>query len=188
MAVDAEARAQRRRQQTAARGGADQREGGEGKLHTLRPGALVEQYVYAVILHRRIEILLHDRVQTMYLVDKEHIMRLKRHQYARQVARLIEHRPRRHLEAHAKLIGHDVGQRGLSQTRRPVQQRMVESLTAQTRRLHEDSQIRNYFFLAAEVVESERAQSLLHIAIRAGCPLTIMNVKVVIILHTAKLA
>jgi hypothetical protein len=60
-------------------------------------------------------------------------------------------------EAHAQFLGDDLGERGLAEPRRPVQQHVVERFAARLRRLDEHPQILADLFLADEFVECERA-------------------------------
>ena len=60
MQVDAEACAQRCCQQARARGGPHEREGVQVDLYGAGTGTAVDHDVDAVILHRRVEVLLHD--------------------------------------------------------------------------------------------------------------------------------
>ena len=101
----------------------------------------------------------------MYLVDEEHVARLQRGEYAGQVARLVEHGAAGDLEAHAQLVGDDVGQRGLTQSRRAVQQRVVEGLAAVLGSLDEDAQVVNDADLTGEVLKAQGAQGLLEVAV-----------------------
>ena len=102
----------------------------------------------------------------MDLVDEEHVVFLERRQQSGQVARLVEHRPRRHLEAHAQLVGDDVRERRLAQARRAVQQHMVERLLTHASGHDEHLQVLHHLALAAEAVERERAQGVLIVALR----------------------
>ena len=164
--VDAEARSERPREQSAARRGADEREGCEVDLYRARAGPLVDQDVDAIILHRRVEVLLHDGAEAVDLVDEEHVVFLERRQQSGQVARLVEHRPRRHLEAHAQLVGDDVRERRLAQARRAVQQHMVERFLTHASGHDEHLQVLHHLALAAEAVEREGAQGVLIVALR----------------------
>ena len=126
MQVDAEPGTQGCREQTATGGCPHQREGIEVNLDAARTGALVDHDVDAIVLHRAVEILLHHRRKAVDFVDEEHIMGFQAGEDARQVARLVEHGAAGNLEAHAQFVGDDTGEGGLSQSRRAMEQRMVE--------------------------------------------------------------
>ena len=69
---DAEARAQRRRQQSGPRRRADQRERLQRHLDRSRAGPLADDDVELEVLHRRIEDFLDRRRHAVNLVDEEH--------------------------------------------------------------------------------------------------------------------
>ena len=96
---DAEAVAQRRRQQAGARRRADERELGEVDAHRARGRALADDEIELEVLHRRIEDLLDRRVQPMDLVDEQHVAFLEVGQQRREVARLGDDRARRWRES-----------------------------------------------------------------------------------------
>ena len=124
---------------------------------------LVDHDVDAVVLHGRIEVFLHHGAEPVDLVDEEHVVRLQRGQYARQIAGLVQHGAGRDLEAHAQLVGDDVAQGGLPQPRRAVQQRVVERLAPVLGRLHEHFQVLHHLLLPAEVPELQGAQGVLEL-------------------------
>ena len=104
----------------------------------------------------------------MYLVDEKHIVRLQTGEYACQVARLVEHRTGSNLETYSQFIGYNVGKCGLSQSGRTVKQHMVQGLAPETGSLHENAQIINHLILSAEILEVQRAESVLEVTLLAG--------------------
>ena len=65
---------------------------------------------------------------------------------------------------------------------------MVKGFATQARSLHEDTQIGHNLLLPGEILKSQWAQSLLHIAVGDNGAVRLMYVEiVVIILHNAKL-
>ena len=113
----------------------------------------------------------------MYLVDEEHVVRLQAGQDTGQVARLVQHGTRRDFEAHAQLVGNDVGEGRLAQSGRSVQQHMVQRLATQAGRLDEDAQVVHHLVLAAEVLETQGAQHVLHVALPSGQGLLVSYVE-----------
>ena len=99
----------------------------------------------------------------MDLVDEQHVLRLQRGEDARQVARLVQHGTAGDLEAHAKFVGDDVRERGLTQSGRAVQERVVERFATIAGSLHEHLQVLHHLCLAGEVLKVERAQRVLEI-------------------------
>ena len=108
MEVDAEAGTQGRRQEAATRRSPDEREGIEVDLYGAGTGALVQHDIDAIVLHRGVEVLLHDGTEAMDLVDEEHIVGLEGGQEPREIPGLIEHWARGDLDADPKLRGDDV--------------------------------------------------------------------------------
>ena len=101
----------------------------------------------------------------MDLVDEELVVGLKAHEYSGEVAWLVEHGAACHLESDVELIGYDIAQCGLSESRRAMEKCMVEGLATHAGRLHEHAEVGHYLLLAAEVVESERPQRFLNVAV-----------------------
>ncbi len=94
----------------------------------------------------------------MDLVDEQDVVRFQIGQDRRQVARALEHRARRLAQVDAHLARNDVGQRGLAQTRRAKQQRVVERFLALARSGDEDLKLVADFFLADVFVQVLRPQ------------------------------
>src|SRR5665811_667290 len=67
----------RRCDETGPRGCADQCEVGYLQPNTTRAGTLPQHNIYLEILHGGVENLLNRTIETMYLIDKQHISRLK---------------------------------------------------------------------------------------------------------------
>jgi hypothetical protein len=107
---------------------ADQGEGRQVDADRPRRGSLADDQVQDVVLHRRIEDLLHIGRQAVDLVDEQHVARFEIGQDGRQIAGLGQHRPAGGAEADAQLAGDDLGQGGLAQSRRPEQQDVVQGL------------------------------------------------------------
>ena len=104
----------------------------------VRPGmdAPVEYEVHREVFHGRVEELLHDLRYPVYLVDKEDVALLHVGEEAHQVPALLEGRPRRGDDLRVHLVRDDVGERGLSEARRPVQKDMLQRLPPLERRLY----------------------------------------------------
>ena len=155
---DAEARAQRRRQQPGARRRADQRELLQRHLHRARARPLADDDVELVVLHRRIEDLLDRRRQPVDLVDEQHLVRLQVGQHAGQVAGLLDHRAGGGADRHAHLVADDVGERRLAEPGRAVEQHVIERLAAAARGRDRHLQVVADAVLADVLVERARAQ------------------------------
>ena len=155
---DAEAVAQRGRQQAGAGGGADQRERRQVDAHAARGGAVADDQVELEILHRRIQHFLDRRLQAVDLVDEQHVFRLQVGQDRGEVAGLGDHRAGGGAEADAQLARDDLRERGLAEAGRAVQQHVVERLAAVLGGLDEDRQVLARGLLAGEVGEGLRPQ------------------------------
>ena len=138
---DAEAVAQRIGEQARARGRADQRERREIDLHRARRRSLADDEVELEILHRRIEDLLHRRIEPVDLVDEQHVALFEIGEQRREVAGLGDHRAGGRAEVDAELARDDLRQRGLAEPGRADEQHVVERLVALARRLDEDAEI-----------------------------------------------
>ena len=74
----------------------------------------------------------------MDLVDEQHVVGLEVGQQRRQITGPLEHGPGRLAQIDAHLVGDDVRQRRLAESRRTENQHVVERLVAAPRRLDED--------------------------------------------------
>ncbi len=101
----------------------------------------------------------------MYLVDKEHVVLVERGEDAGQVAGLVEHGARRHLEAHSQLVGNDVAQCGLAQAWRTVKQDVVECLVAHAGRSDKHAQVVDDFVLTGKIVKLHGTQGFLKVLV-----------------------
>ena len=101
----------------------------------------------------------------MNLIDKEHIALVEIGQQTRQIARLVEHGTRGHFELRTHLVGDDTRQRGLAQTRRAVQQHVVERLATHQRRANEDVEVLDNLLLTREVGQLLRSDTVLELQI-----------------------
>ena len=154
MAVDTETRTERTGQETAARRGTDEGEMVEINLYRARRRSFVDHDVDTVVLHRRIEILLDDRTQTMDLVDEQHVVGFQTREQSREVTGFVEHRTGSDLKAHTQFIRDDIRERRLTQSRRAEKQHMIQTLTTQFGSLHEDLEVGGHLALAGEVGEA----------------------------------
>ena len=163
MKVDAESGAKWGCEQTAARGGTHEGEGIEVDLNGACRGSLVDHDVDTIVLHGRIQILLHQGRQAVDLVDKEHVVLFERGEYAGEVARFVEHRAAGDLESHAEFVGDDIAEGGLSQSGRTVEQGVVERLATVFGSLDKHFQVFHHLALPTEIVEFQRSQCILKI-------------------------
>ena len=166
--VDAKAGAEGCGEQAAAGGCTNEGEGVEVYLNAACRWTAVDHDVDAVVLHGGIEVFLHDGREAVDLVDEQHIARLQRGEDAGQVARLVENGAAGHLEAYAQLVGDDVGQGGLAQARRAVEERVVERFAAVGRGLGEDLEVLHHLGLTGKVGKTQGAKGVLEVALGIG--------------------
>src|SRR5205823_1184324 len=107
---NAEAVAERRRQEPETGGGADQREGRQADLDRTRRRTFADDQVQLIILKRRIEDLLDRRRETVDLVDEEDVALLEIGEEGGEVAGTRDHRPGGRAEIHAELAQDDLRQ------------------------------------------------------------------------------
>ena len=138
MVRDAEAIAQRLREQAWTRGRANERERLERHRHHARVHPAVDCEVDAEVLHRGIDVLLDRRGQAMDLVDEEHVTLFHLRERADEVRRLRQRRTARHVGTAAHLVGDHVRECGLAQPGRAVQQHVLHGSCAGTRGIDGD--------------------------------------------------
>ena len=155
---NAEAVAQRRRQQPLPGGRADQGEARQVDPHRARRRSFADHQVERAVLHRRIEHLLDRRIEAVDLVDEQDVAVLEIGEQRGEIARLGDHRAGGGAKADAHLAREDSGERRLAEPGRAVEQHVVERLAAALRRLDEHPQILARRLLADEFVEGLRAQ------------------------------
>ncbi len=153
---DAKAIAQRRGQRARTGGSTDQRKGRQIDFNRARRRAFANHDIQLVIFHSRIEHLFHDRRQTMDLIDKQHVVRLKVGQHRGEIPGLLQHRARGGAQINAHLVGDNVGQRRFTQARRAEDQQMIERITTQLCRLDKNLHLRAHLRLANVFVEQLR--------------------------------
>ncbi len=123
---DAEAVAQRRREEPGAGRRADERELRQLDLDRARRRPLADDEVELVVLHRRIEDFLDRRVEAVDLVDEEHVALFEIGEQRREIAGLGDHRPRGRAEIDAELAGDDLRERRLAEAGRADEEHVVE--------------------------------------------------------------
>ena len=94
----------------------------------------------------------------MDFIDKKDVSLLEVGEKRREIARLRDHRPRRHLEIHAKLAGNDLCERRFPQTGRTREKNMIELVAPSPCRVDENLEICARLGLPDELGEALRAQ------------------------------
>ena len=155
---NAETVAQRIGQQTEPRRRRNQREFGKIDLDRARRRPFADDQVELVVLHRRIEDLLHRRVQPVDLVDEQHVAVFEVGEQGGKIAGLGDDRPGGGAEIDAKLSRHDLRERGLAKTRRTDEQHVIERLATTFRGFDEHLEIGPRRGLSDEFVERLRAK------------------------------
>ena len=104
MKLDSKPGAQGRCQQTGTGGGANEGEGIEFQLHRAGSRALVNHNINLVVLHGGIEILLHNRVEAVYLINEKNIALIKTCEKAGKVSWFVQDRTRCHFQLDLQLV------------------------------------------------------------------------------------
>ena len=155
---DAETRSQRRRQQPRAGRGADQREFLERHFDRARPRSLADHDVELVVFHRGIQNFFDCRRHAVNFVDEQHFALCKAREDGRQISGPLEHRPRRGAHGHAELVANHVRQCGFAETRRTVQQHVIERFIPLPRGGNRHLEVGAHALLADVVVQRTRPQ------------------------------
>ena len=129
---------------------------------------LANDDVQAEVLHGRVEDLLDRGLEAVDLVDEQDLFGLHVGQDGREVARPLDDRPRRGLDADAHLLGDEVGETRLAQSRGPVEEDVVEVLVALLGRVDEDAEVGLDLLLADELIEGSRPEAVLEEDILLG--------------------
>src|SRR5437762_3719848 len=106
-----------------------------------RAGALADDQIDAEILHRRIEYFLDRGLQAMNFVEEENFFTLKRSKDRGEISFAFEQGAGAGFDGNVQLVGNDLGQRGLAQTGRAIEQDMIQCLAAAARGLYGDLNI-----------------------------------------------
>ena len=158
MQEQAEPVAQRPRQHPRPRGGADEREALEREVHRPPADAAFRRVIDAEILQRGIQELLDDLGEPVHLVDEQHVAGVHLREHHHQVALACDRRPAREPDRRLHLVPDDVGEGGLAEPRRPVEQHVVQRLAALEGGLERDAELLADGLLPNALVEPLRAQ------------------------------
>ena len=101
-----------------------------------------------MVFQCRIQDFLYLTVQAVDLIDKQHVIRLQIGQDRRQITGFFNCRTGCHTKIHAHFVGNDRGQGRLSQSRRPVQQHVIQRIATPLGCLDIDCQIFLDFILS----------------------------------------
>ena len=115
--------------------------GGRSILIERAAGTFADHDVDLKVFQRGIQNFFDDRAESMYLIDKQHVVLFEIRQYCGQIAGSFEHRPRGLPQIDAHLARDDVRQCGLAETRRTEQQHMIERLRTIACCFYEDAKL-----------------------------------------------
>ncbi len=153
MGDQSESFAQRCRQHAGARRRTDQREAFQRQLQRLGIRAAIDDEVDLKILHRRVEKLFHDAAEAMHLVNEEDVALFERRQYADEILGLLQCRTAGRTKVRAQLARDQSGKRRLTQSRRSVEEDVLERFPAPLGGVDGDAQIFDDAFLTDVLVE-----------------------------------
>ena len=103
--------------------------------------SLADDNIQGKVLHRRIEHLLHAAVEAVDLINKEYVVLAQISKQSSQIARFFNSRAGGDPDIHIHLVGDDGGKGGLAQSRRAIEQHMVEVLAPHFGSLDIDAQV-----------------------------------------------
>src|SRR5260370_6197874 len=148
--------AQRSGDQTRPRRRTDQGEGLKIVANRPRAGPLTNNQIDLIILHRRVEVFLGRRRQTMDLVDEQNLASLQVAQQRHKIDRTLDDRPRGGVEGYADFVGDNLRERCLAKTGGAKKQDVVERLAPALCRSDEGAQIVAQLTLTDKLVEGQR--------------------------------
>ena len=93
----------------------------------------------------------------MDLVDEEHVARFQVGQQRGEIAAALDDRTRCLAQIRPHIVGDDVGEGGLAESRRPEDQHVVERVAAGARRLDEEAELLAHRRLTDVLVEAPGA-------------------------------
>ncbi len=131
---------------------------GQGKGRRARPHSLTENGVESKILESRVQRLFDDRIQAMDLIDEEDVSRGQVEKDRAERALVVDRGPGADLDRDAELVGDDVRERCLAETRRAAQQHVLDGLVPATRRLEKDAEVLPHLLLTHVLAEEPGAQ------------------------------
>ena len=151
-----ETRAQGRREQSGARGGADEGEGLHVHGVSARGRALADHDVELVVFERGVEDLFERGLQAVDFINEKHLAVAEIGEDRGQVALDLQRGAGGLLEGGAEFVGDDVGERSLAEPGRAVEQHVVERLAARLGGLDGYVKILFDFGLADEFLQALR--------------------------------
>ena len=155
---EAEAVAQRRREQPGPGGRPDDGEGRQLERDRGGAGALAHHDVHPEVLHGHVEHLLGRAGHPVDLVEEEHLALGERGQDGREVARVLDRGAGGQPQGGVHLRGHDHRQRGLAEPGRTGEQDVVRGAVAQPGGGEHEVQLLAHAHLAHELVQVLGAQ------------------------------
>ena len=163
MHVDTESGAQWGSKQTAPSGSTHQSERSQVYLNAACTGSLVYHNVYTVVLHGTVQVFLHDRAQTVYLINKENVVGFQASKDTCQIAWLIQNGTTGELKSYTQFVGNDITECGLSQSWRTMQQGMIQGFPTELGGLNKDAQVLYHLQLTAEILEPQGSKGILKV-------------------------
>src|SRR5439155_22911341 len=137
-----EAIAQRPADPSCAGRGADDRERLEAEPEGPRRRTFADHHIERVVLHRRVEDLLHGPAQAVDLVDEQDVPLVERGEDRGEVAGPLDGGTARVADAHAELARDDRRKRRLSEAGRAVEEDVIRGLSPAPRGSQEPRQVR----------------------------------------------
>ena len=164
MQINTKTCTQRRSQQATTGSSSHHRKRIQINLNAPCRRAFIYHDINAVILHRRVQVLFHHRRKAVNFIDKQHIIRFQTGKHSRQITRFIKHRTGSNFKTNSQFIRNNIGKCRFSQSRRSMQQYMIQRLSTQAGCLNKDTQIIHHLILPAEIFKGQRTKCVFKIA------------------------
>ena len=129
----------------------------------MRLRALVDHNIDFVVFHRRIQVLLDDPVHAVDLIDEQNVSFAQCGQDPDQIDGALQHRTGSGVQAHSQLVGDDMRQCRLPQTRRAVEEDVIQRFAALVGGRYRNTELFLDLFLPQHLVHRFGAESVVEI-------------------------
>ena len=157
--IQPETAAQRRGDHALTGGRTHQRETGDRQPHGTCARTLFEHDVDKEILHGTVKILFHRGIQTVDLVDEQHIAGFKGGEKSGEVAGFFDGGAAGTFQIGSPFVGDDVCQCGFAQSRRTAEQNVIQCLIAGFGGTDKEFQLLFDFILTRKIGKFRRPQT-----------------------------
>ena len=144
---------------------ADQGKVGKGQTNASGAGALADDDIQGKVLHSGVEDLLDHAGEAVDLIDKEYVILRQIGQDGGQISLLFNSGSRGGAQVDPHLIGNNACESGFAESRRAIEQNVVQGFLTHFRRFDVDLQILLGLLLADIILEGAGAQRIVYVEI-----------------------